>query len=65
MRATARPAGLILPSDTEQIYFIDIIYIYIYVYIYIYTYIYIYIYIHIYTNTHTDIHTLAYFFQPG
>ena len=53
VKTTARPAGYILHSEREQIYFIDIIYIYkyiynIYIYIYICMYIYTYICIYVY-----------------
>ena len=37
VKTTVRLAGLILNSDTEEIYFIDIIYIYTYTYIHIHT----------------------------
>ena len=56
VKTTARPAGYILHSEREQIYFIDIIYIYIYIYIYTYTYMHINN-INIYTNPHTHIQT--------
>ena len=46
VKTTARPAGYILHSEREQIYFIDIIYIYIYIYI-----------LHKQTYTHTYIKT--------
>ena len=47
VQTAARPVDIILHSDTEQIYFIGIIWIYTYTYIHI----------HIYTNTHTHIYT--------
>ena len=47
VQTAARPVGIILHSDTEQIYFIGIICICTYTYIHI----------HIYTNTHTRIYT--------
>ena len=53
VKTTTSPAGLTLHSDTEQVYFIDIIYIFIHIQIYRYV------------QTQTHIHTYTYFCQPS